>query len=248
MHGFRLSGAERGMREDMRQMFDDLAERFTRETDHAMQHNAYTRGSLFVELAGRAIRPGDYVLDYGCGPGRLSHLLARSGFRVRGLDISEGMIAQARKLDRQGLDLQFEAIGAAAAPLEPESFDAIVCSSVIEYVPDPDEVLREFRRALRRSGVLIISYANRSSLWRRYWDENNNPMYAPHNHSWHWRGFRALLARHGFRKTIGPKFYESPFDGRRCAPLLRRVPLVGALGVLAARPVPIESSRPTARS
>ncbi|MGQ0836552.1 MAG: class I SAM-dependent methyltransferase [Gammaproteobacteria bacterium] len=226
-------------------LFDELAESFARETDRALRQNGYTRGRLVLELAQRSIPAGSSVLDFGCGPGRLSLLLARSGFRVRAVDISEGMIAQARTLDRQGLDLEFERIGTSAEALEPESCDAIVCSSVIEYILDPAALLREFHQALGKPGVLIISYANRSSLWRR-WDRHNektNPMYAPHNHSWHWHGFRALLARNGFRAIIGPVFYESPLDWRPGARLFRRVSLFGTLGMLVARPVPIESSR-----
>jgi SAM-dependent methyltransferase len=227
-------------------MFDQLAEKFARETDRALQQkNGYLRGQLIVDFARRSLAAGDSVLDYGCGPGRLSLLLARSGFRVRAVDISAGMIAQARMLDRQGLDLQFETIGTSSEALQPQSCDAIVCSSVIEYIPDPDALLREFHQALRKPGVLIISYANKTSLWRRYWERDNshsNPMYTPQNHVWNWRRFRALLARNGFRTTMGPKFFESPCDWKPWGRLLRRVSLVGSLGVVAARPVPIESS------
>lgn len=222
----------------MKLLFDKLAEEFAREIDRAIQRNAYARGRIILELAQRTIPSGHYLLDYGCGPGRLSLLLARSGFRVRGVDISEGMIAQARALDRRGLNLEFESIGEPEEILQPDSYDAILCSSVIEYVVDRDELLRQFHMALRKSGVLIISYANKSSLWRKSSDRDRraNPMYVPHHQVWHWRGFRALLGRNGFHTVGGPTFFESPFDLRPWGRLFHRVPLMGTLGVVAARP------------
>ena len=224
-------------------LFDHVAERFARETDRAMEKNGYTRGKLILEAAERIIPAGAHVLDYGCGPGRLSLLLARSGYRVLGVDISEGMIAQACTLDGHGLNLEFRKIENPGEILLPNSCDAIVCSSVIEYVLDPDQLLKEFHRALRRPGALIISYANRSSLWRRYWDRDTpqpNPMYTPHNKVWNWRGFRTLLARNGFRSMIGPRFFDSPCDWQPWGRFLRSFSLVGSLGLVVARPGPID--------
>jgi SAM-dependent methyltransferase len=221
-------------------LFDQVAERFARETDRALENNGYTRGRLILGMADRLISPGAHVLDYGCGPGRLSLLMARRGYRVRAVDISQAMIAQARMLDARGLDLDFQLIADAADVLQPGACDAILCSSVIEYVRDADELLQGFHRALRKPGVLIISYANKSSLWRQYWDRATgepNPMYTPHNQIWHWRGFRALLARNGFRPIIGPKFFDSPFDRQPWDRFFRHFAFTGSLGVLAARPV-----------
>src|SRR5262249_50709790 len=143
------------------EMFDRLAVEFARETDLAIEKNCYVRGDIIVDLARGLIPTGHTIIDYGCGPGRLSLLLARSGFRVRGVDLSRGMLAQARALDRRGFDLEFELLD---KELAADSCDAIVCSSVIEYVVDPEELMSQFHEALRRSGVLIISYANKSSL------------------------------------------------------------------------------------
>lgn len=217
-------------------MFDRVAEKFTREIDQAIEGNSYSRGEIFLYLAQSSIRPGQSVLDYGCGPGRMSLLLARAGFRVHGVDISEGMIAQARALDRQGLDLEFETIKP-EENLPPDSCDAIVCSSVIEYVADPRELVCQFRNALRGPGALIISYANESSLWRKYWMDTGppNPMAGDHHHVFKPRGFRAFLAQNGFRVATRPIFFDSPFDRLR---LFRRVPLAGSLGVVVARPDP----------
>jgi SAM-dependent methyltransferase len=223
----------------MNELFDQVAEKFARETDRAMQINGYQRGALFLEMARRAVPARGRILDYGCGPGRLSLMLAREGFQVRGVDISAGMIAQARALDHDLPHLEFETLAASGDTFAPQGYEAIVCSSVIEYVVEPEELLRNFRRALKDSGVLIISFANKSSLWRKYVnreDPTTNPMYAPHHRSWRWREFRALLTRTGFRTEVGPMYFESPLDWKRWGHLFRRVPLAGSLGVLTARP------------
>jgi len=217
--------------------FDNAARRFTESIDLSLEHNAYLRGELILNLAARVVPTGGDVLDYGCGPGRVSLLLARAGFRVRGVDTSPGMLAQTRDLDRRDLDLQFEAIESMDDALQPGSCDAIVCSSVIEYVRDPDTLLQGFHRALRKPGALIISYANETSLWSARHRDRSNPLYTPDHKTWHWRDFRELLRRNGFRNVGGPAYFESPCDWYRFGRWLRAVPFAGAMGVVAARPV-----------
>jgi SAM-dependent methyltransferase len=224
--------------------FDEVAEKFAHATDRALEHG-YLRGELVLEMASRGIAKGSVILDYGCGPGRLSLLLARAGYRVRGVDMSAGMIREADKLERKGLDLEFSHIETPEQSLQGQSFDAILCSSVIEYVLDPDALLTGFRQSLRRPGMLIISYANRSSLWRWYTDSRkgreHNPMWAPHNRVWTYRAFRGLLKRNGFDPVFGPKFFESPLDWKTWGHWFRDISLTGSLGLVAARP---DSSSP----
>ena len=228
----------------MSQLFDEVAGKFALDIDSAMHGDNYVRGKLFVDLAQKTIPVGGYVLDYGCGPGRLSLLLARSGFRVRGADTSEGMVAQARTLDRTALSVDFETIEKSDEVLPPNTYDAIVCSSVIEYVPNADELLKGFHRALRKSGVLIISYANKSSLWRQHWNRAaaENPMGPSQHHVWNKQEFEALLTRNEFRIITRPKFFESPSDRWPWGALFRNSPYAGSLGVIVASASPTTAS------
>ena len=220
----------------MSKLFDDVAGKFAHDIDTAMHKNHYVRGKIFAELAKKYIPSGGEVLDYGCGPGRLSFMLANLGLKVRGVDTSAGMIGQAQAMDRQALNIKFDVIDDFKEVLVPNAYDAIVCSSVVEYIEDVDELLQGLRLALRSSGVLIISYANRSSLWRQHWtrSEATNPMGPGQHHVWSKPEFRALLVRNGFNIMSRPKFFESPSERWPWGALLRHSPYVGSLGVLVA--------------
>jgi SAM-dependent methyltransferase len=131
-------------------------------------------------LAGRDLHGQDW-LDAGCGSGTLARHLFEAGANVLGVDAAEEMITLARELTSQdvtGQDiarhddrrrrLRFERIATIAKlPLADHSLDGILCSSVLEYVPDPEACLAEFARVLRPGGLLVASVANRNSLVRR---------------------------------------------------------------------------------
>jgi 2-polyprenyl-3-methyl-5-hydroxy-6-metoxy-1,4-benzoquinol methylase len=119
---------------------------------------------------------GQNWLDAGCGSGTLARYLAEAGARALGVDAAEEMIARARELatrdttkaDEHSERLRFEHVATIAhLPLGDQSLDGILCSSVLEYVPDPAACLAEFARVLRPGSLLLVSVANRHSLIRR---------------------------------------------------------------------------------
>ena len=102
-------------------------------------------------------------LDVGCGPAFHSMRLARHGYRVKGLDISEGVLESARRnVAEAGLSDRIElSVGnLLALPLPDRGVDCILCWGVLMHVPDVETAVREISRVLRPRGKIMISENN----------------------------------------------------------------------------------------
>ena len=214
-------------------LFDQTAANFTAKVDKQIESGRYRRGNLFLTAAESSVPAQGYILDYGCGPGRISALLARQGFRVLGVDPSPEMIAAASQQSLEALQVEFQLCETHPIDSNEEQFDAIVCSSVIEYEQRPVEFLRSFHAALRPSGVLIISFANSRSISRALFQRRNLHLGAQ-VHTWSRPQFDELLEDGGFRSIRNAVYFESFFD--RIAPLrfLSSSQFAGALGLIVA--------------
>ncbi len=107
-----------------------------------------------LELAD--LRPGDRVLDVACGTGlvtrRAAALVAPDG-QVVGTDISEQMIAAARRADtRTDGTVRFARMDAEALEFADGSFEAALCALGLMYVVDPGKAVGELHRLLRAGG------------------------------------------------------------------------------------------------
>ena len=102
--------------------------------------------------------PTAELLDVGCGDGALSGLLARQGYRMYGVDPSiDGIRCANKKFRQNGLQGVFQNIAGYVYPFPEGTFDAVVCSDVIEHVNEPLALLRESRRVLKPGGIMIVS-------------------------------------------------------------------------------------------
>jgi arsenite methyltransferase len=115
------------------------------------------RRKLVYEALGA--RPGDRVLDVGCGPGFYSReLLDRVGPEgsVTGIDQSPQMLAVAKRRSEGFGNAAFEEGNAVALPVESGGFDRALSVQVLEYVQDFGAALAEMHRALRPGGRAVI--------------------------------------------------------------------------------------------
>jgi SAM-dependent methyltransferase len=100
-------------------------------------------------------RPGERVLDLGCGAGRFVAALRDAGADPVGVEIAEAALERARAV-APGADLRLlEPDG--SLPLEHGSVDLVWCSEVLEHVADGAALLQDARRVLRPRGRLLVT-------------------------------------------------------------------------------------------
>jgi SAM-dependent methyltransferase len=105
-------------------------------------------------LTALELRPGDRVLDFGCGTGWSSEMLARLGMEVVGMDISPAALEMARAtaagrgVGMAGSQPRFKVYSGDRIEYPDGHFDAIVVFDAFHHLPNPQRVLGEFRRVL----------------------------------------------------------------------------------------------------
>lgn len=122
-----------------------------------------------VDFSHFRLTPGDTVLDLGCGEGR--HAIAaylEGDVQSVGVDLSREDLGAAREkfrpFAREGGDCRGFGLVAATAltlPFADNSFDKVICSEVLEHIPDYRGALGEIRRVLKPGGLFCASVPRR---------------------------------------------------------------------------------------
>jgi SAM-dependent methyltransferase len=126
----------------------------------------YARNAAFVPRLGDAVlqlldpKPGELILDVGCGDGVLTERIVGAGAHVIGIDSSEEMVEAARA---RGID----AFVADAEQMDVErfgAFDAVFSNAALHWMLDPDAVACGIFRALRDGGRFVGEMGGEGNL------------------------------------------------------------------------------------
>ena len=190
------------------------------------------------------LKPGDFVLDLGCGSGWLCRRIARlvPKGHVLGVDIAAEMLRRAEAASRQYSNLNFKEGAADRIPCESDSVDKIISVESSYYWPDPEAGVREMFRVLRQGGSAWILI--------NYYVEN------PHSHQWgpivnlsthllsisDWMAFYSSAGFKNIqqRQIPDPTPVPDNYSGRwfRDAEQMRKFHEIGALLVYGTKPGP----------
>lgn len=119
-------------------------------------------GRIHGQLLDRAeLRPGQRVLEIGCGTGNVLRTLGRRGLTIEmvGIDPDPAALRRARrKAARAKLPIRYEQAFAGELPLADESFDRVLSSFMLHHLDAGERLraLREVRRVLRPGGQLHV--------------------------------------------------------------------------------------------
>jgi SAM-dependent methyltransferase len=155
---------------------------------------AYGREGAFVhKLAGGVVewldaKPGECILDLGCGDGQLSAQLAAAGARIMGVDSSAAMVEAAKS---RGIDAQ--QAGAERLPFPAGEFDAVFSNAALHWVRGQAEMMREAHRVLKRGGRFVAEMGGHGNIAAIR------------------VALMAVLARHGYAdREDGVNYYPTP--------------------------------------
>lgn len=190
----------------------------------------YFRGVL--EREGVAARPGQALLDVGCGGGLLAEEFARLSFAVTGIDPAPETIDTAKRhAQASGLSIDYRVGVGEQLPFDARSFDHVVCCDVLEHVDDLDRVIGEIARVLRPGGFFLYDTVNRTfaskiAVIKTMQEWRATAFAEPGSHVWERfitpRELTSAVERHGLRQVEmrGIESRRNPL--RNCLDLRRR--------------------------
>src|ERR1700727_2755483 len=131
-----------------------------RWTDHQEHQDQVLRPVSDQLIVAAAPKPGDRVIDVGCGCGATTIDFAARvspGGDVLGLDFPEPMLARARQRAPQNLPIRFERADATVYDFEPNSADLVASRFGVMFFADPARSFANLRRGLKPGGRLAFA-------------------------------------------------------------------------------------------
>lgn len=136
--------------------YDRLAKTYADKIYGELAHKPFDR--LMLDWLIEKVDGKGTICDLGCGPGQVARYLRDRGVQTCGIDLSAGMVEQARTLNP---DIPFQQGDMLAlTDVADEEFGGIAAFYCIIHIPRTDVVrtLSELRRVLRPNGVLLVTF------------------------------------------------------------------------------------------
>jgi SAM-dependent methyltransferase len=155
---------------------------------------AYGKDGKFVHglasgvLEWLAAKPGERILDLGCGDGQLTQRIIANGATVVGVDTSVSMVEAARARGVVAMEASAESL-----PFSDQAFDAVFSNAALHWVRDQDAMLAQVHRVLKPGGRFVAEMGGHGNIASIR------------------VALAAVLARHGFGGLDeGMSYYPTP--------------------------------------
>ncbi|EGW41967.1 class I SAM-dependent methyltransferase [Desulfosporosinus sp. OT] len=128
------------------------------------------------DLASQLFQPsGSKMLEIGCGTGQYTTMLAKQGYHITAVDISEKMMAQAReKIVNSGYQVKWLNADITQIMAQLEQYHGILSMSAFEFIPNPEEILAGLFEHLEPKGCLVIGIIAGESSWSEFYGRKAN--------------------------------------------------------------------------
>jgi len=134
------------------------------------------------------------LLDIGCGPGLFLKVARDKGFDVCGIELSKWACDIARK---EGLNVLNKSLKSAG--LERDSFDIVTMWDVIEHIEDPNGIIRDTNKILKKDGLLVLNTPNIGSFYAKLMGNKWWNLMRMHIYYFDKKTIRKLLEKNGFK-------------------------------------------------
>jgi 2-polyprenyl-3-methyl-5-hydroxy-6-metoxy-1,4-benzoquinol methylase len=185
-----------------------LSARYAERADDGVRRGLATLDAI------DSVRPGQTLLDVGCGTGGLVVAAAQRGLQTTGLDIALRWLVVARELAAEtGVDVRFVAADGTTPPFQSSTYDRVICLETVEHSHDQRGLVQACLLAARPGGRVDIVVTNRFSLapepvaglWGvGYLPRMLQPAYVRRRRGTRYQFFRAVSSRE-LRSLVGPR-------------------------------------------
>jgi SAM-dependent methyltransferase len=158
------------------------SDEYFREIEERRYTTHYHLAELFSSLAGSH----GTLLEVGCGIGMDSVQLAKCGFDVTAVDLTENALEVAREnAARAGVTIDFRLGNAEGLDFPDESFDAVYSFGVLHHTPDIEAAVAEVHRVLKPGGTAYVMLYARDSVVNAVHKTFRLPYESPRDHKDH---------------------------------------------------------------